>query len=54
MISVYPGHEEGKIEGEMLLDMLSMYDKKFYSVSRFHLVNSPDAPFVIAVERYDK
>ena len=54
VISVYPGHDEGKIEGEMLLDMLSMYDKKFYSVSRFHLVNSPDAPFVIAVERYDK
>ena len=54
VISVYPGHEEGKYEGEMLLTMLSEYDKKLYSVSRFHLVNSPDAPFVIAVERYDK
>ena len=54
VISVYPGHEEGKIEGEMLIDFLSQYDKKLYSVSRFHLVNSFDAPFVIAVERYDK
>ena len=54
VISVYPGHEEGKIEGDMLLDMLSQYDKKLYSISRLHLVNSPDAPFVIAVERYDK
>ena len=54
VISVYPGHEEGKIEGDMLLKMLSEYDKKLYSISRFHLVNAPDAPFVIAVEKYDK
>ena len=54
VISVYPGHEEGKAEGDMLLDMLSGYDKKLYSVSRFHIVNAPDAPFVIAVEKYDK
>ena len=54
VISVYPGHDEGKIEGDMLLDMLSEYDKKLYSVSCFYMVNSPDAPFVIAVERYDK
>ena len=54
VISVYPGHDEGRIEGEMLLDMLSEYDKKLYCVSHFHLVNSPDAPFVIAVEKYDK
>ena len=54
VISVYPGHEEGRIEGELLLEMLSEYDKKLYSVSRFHLVNSPDAPFIIVVERYDK
>ena len=54
VISVYPGHKEGKIEGDMLLDMLSEYDKKFYSAARFHIINSPDAPYVIAVERYDK
>ena len=54
VISVYPGHPEGKVEGEMLLEMLSGYDKKLYSVSRFHLVNSPDAPYVIAVEKYNK
>lgn len=54
VISVYPGHEEGRVEGEMLLEMLAEYDKKLYCVSHFHLVNSPDAPFVIAVEKYDK
>jgi len=54
VISVYPGHQEGKTEGDMLLKMLSEYDKKLYSVSCFHLVNAPDAPYVIAVEKYDK
>ena len=54
VISVYPGHDEGRIEGEMLLEMLAEYDKKLYCVSHFHLVNSPDAPFVIAVEKYNK
>lgn len=54
VISVYPGHEEGQREGEMLLEMLKEYDKKLYCVTHFHLVNSPDAPFIIAVEKYDK
>lgn len=54
VISVYPGHDEGRLEGEMLLSMLKEYDKMKYCVSHFHLVNSPDAPFVIAVEKYDK
>lgn len=54
VISVYPGHAEGQTEGEMLLEKLAGYDKKKFCVSHFHLVNSPDAPFVIAVEKYDK
>ena len=54
VISVYPGHAEGTLEGELLLSLLAGYDKKRYCVSHFHLVNSPDAPFIIAVEKYDK
>ena len=54
VVSVYPGHEEGRIEGNMLLEMLAQYDTQLYCVSHFHLVNSPDAPFIIAVEKYDK
>ena len=54
VISVYPGHKEGKTEADKLIEMLSEYDKKLYSISRFHLINSPDAPFVIAVEKYNK
>ncbi len=53
-ISVYPGHEEGRLEGEMLIEALSKLDKKYYCVTQLRLINSPDAPFVIAVEKYDK
>lgn len=54
VISVYPGHQEGKVEGEMLLEMLAQYDKKLYGISRYHIVNSPDSPYVIAIEKFDK
>ena len=54
VISVYPGHEEGRMEGEMLSDYLSRYDKKYYCVTKLRLINSPDAPFILAVEKYDK
>lgn len=54
VISVYPGHEEGRLEGEMLIENLSTLDKKYYCVTNLRLINSPDAPFIIAVEKYDK
>lgn len=54
VISVYPGHEEGRREGEMLLEYLSKYDRKYYSVMNCRMINSYDSPFIIAVEKYDK
>ncbi len=50
LIAVYPGHEEGKLEGEMLEEMLSHYDRKRICVSKFCLVNSPTSPFFFAIE----
>lgn len=54
VISVYPGHPEGKKEGDALLDVLSLYDKKLFGISCYYIVNSPDSPYVICVERLDK
>ncbi len=54
VISVYPGHEEGRLEGEMLLEELGKLDRFHYCVVHFHIVNSADAPFIISVEKYDK
>lgn len=54
VISVYPGHEEGFLEGQLVLSELSKLSKLEFCVTHFHIINSPDAPFVIAVEKYDK
>ncbi len=53
-INVYPGHAEGKCEGELLLEELSKLSKFEYCVFVFRLVNSPEAPFIIGIEKYNK
>ena len=53
-INVYPGHSEGKCEGELLMEELSKLSKFEYCVFVFRLVNSPEAPFIIGIEKYNK
>ena len=50
LIAVYPGHEEGTREGQALQDMLSQYDRRVYSVSKFQIINSPTSPYFIIIE----
>lgn len=50
-VSVYPGHDEGRAEGEALLETVSGFDRFEYCVSCLRLVNSPQAPFVLVIER---
>lgn len=50
LIAVYPGHAEGKLEGEELADMLAEYSRFRYCVSCFRLLNSPTSPFFYMVE----
>ena len=52
LIAVYPGHAEGAEEGKLLSEVLgSSYDRKEYCVGQFRILNSPDSPYFIAVER---
>jgi hypothetical protein len=52
LICIYPGHAEGEAEGKMLCEFLSHeYDRKEYCVGMFRILNSPDSPFFIAVEK---
>jgi len=51
MIAVYPGHEEGALEGEMLEEILSGYSRFRYCVSKFRIINSPTSPFFFIIER---
>ena len=52
LVAVYPGHEEGTIEGNMLDEMLSTLDRRKFSVSRLRIINSPTSPFFFAIERH--
>ncbi len=54
VINVYPGHEEGNLEGQMLLEHLSQLSRFEYCVTNFRIINSPTSPFIIAIERYNK
>ncbi len=50
-IVVYPGHEEGRREGEALQQRLSALDAKRYDVLLHRLIHVPDCPYILAVER---
>ena len=54
LIAVYPGHEEGFLEGEMLREMLAQYSRYVYTVSEFHIINSPSSPFFFLVEKTER
>lgn len=50
LIAVYPGHEEGRLEGEMLTEYLATLDRKKICVGCFRIINSPTSPFFFTVE----
>ena len=51
MIAVYPGHEEGDLEGKMLGEYFSTLNRRKICASRFQIVNSPTSPFFFIIEK---
>ena len=51
LIAVYPGHEEGTLEGLMLDEFFKTLDRKKICVSKLMIVNSPTSPFFFLVEK---
>lgn len=51
LIAVYPGHEEGRLEGELIEKELASYDRRELCASKFRIVNSPASPFFFLLER---
>lgn len=51
LIAVYPGHEEGALEGQMLDGYFETLDRKKICVSKLKIVNSPTSPFFFLVEK---
>ncbi len=50
MVAVYPGHEEGRLEGEMLEEFFATLDRRKICVSCFRIVNSPTSPYFYFAE----
>lgn len=51
IIAVYPGHEEGRLEGEAIQEYLSGLDRHVFCSSKFRIVNSPSSPYFFCVEK---
>lgn len=51
LVAVYPGHEEGRLEGEMLAEYAASLSRYRICASRFQLLNSPSAPFFFIFEK---
>ena len=49
-IAVYPGHEEGELEGSMICDYLSGISRHKVCATLVKILNSPTSPFFIMVE----
>ena len=50
LIAVYPGHDEGSIEGDMLFEKLSQISRFKLCISQFKIINSPTSPFFFIIE----
>ena len=50
-VAVYPGHEEGRLEGEMLGEFFATLDRRQICCSCFKIVNSPTSPYFYIVEK---
>jgi predicted methyltransferase len=50
-VAVYPGHPEGEREGNVLQAYFAKLDKSLCDVFLYRLLNVPDSPYMMIVER---
>ena len=51
IIAIYPGHEEGALEGEMLREYFKTLSRFKICASEFRILNSPESPYFFLVEK---
>ncbi|MBQ4071471.1 MAG: methyltransferase domain-containing protein [Clostridia bacterium] len=54
IVAIYPGHEEGELEGEMLREYFSTLSRYQICPSLFRILNSPTSPYFFLVEKSAK
>ena len=51
IVAIYPGHEEGALEGDMLREYFATLSKYKICASEFRILNSPTSPYFFLVEK---
>lgn len=54
IVAIYPGHEEGALEGDMLRDYFKTLSRFRICASEFHILNSPSSPYFFLLEKSPK
>ena len=54
IVAIYPGHEEGALEGEMLREYFKTLSKYRICPSEFRILNSPTSPYFFLIEKSPK
>ena len=54
IVAIYPGHEEGALEGDMLREYFSTLSRFRICPSEFKILNSPASPYFFLVEKSPK
>ncbi len=54
IVAIYPGHEEGALEGEMLREYFSTLSRFRVCPSEFKILNSPTSPYFFLLEKSPK
>jgi len=50
LVAVYPGHPEGRLEGEMLTEYFSTLSRYKICATKIQIVNSSESPFFFVLE----
>jgi len=51
LVAIYPGHEEGDLEGQMLEEYFAGLSRFKLCASKFRIVNSPTSPYFYMIEK---
>ena len=54
IVVLYPGHEEGKLESELVDKYLFSLPSKDYLISKYQNYNRPTAPFILTISKNKK
>ncbi|MBO5908060.1 MAG: class I SAM-dependent methyltransferase [Clostridia bacterium] len=54
IVAIYPGHEEGALEGEMLREYFGTLSRFKICASEFRILNSPTSPYFFLIEKSPK